>query len=97
MTLIDSMLEGYEGIVLVKFESSTCAPCKALTREIEHLDRASLALVTINIDEQPDEALSWGVRSVPTLMIFNNGKMLRRKIGFVTRTQIQEMLDDCNT
>lgn len=71
-------------LVFVDFYADWCGPCKIIAPSIERLAEeysGTVKFVKLNIDENPDIAWSYGVKSIPTLMIFRNGKPFRRMIG----------------
>jgi len=82
--------------VLVEFSAEWCAPCKLVAPELAALsselgDKAKI--VTIDIDRSPNLARQLGVQSVPTFVVFNQGRPAGGKVGALKRAQLREMLD----
>ena len=86
-----------KGVTLVDFNANWCAPCKAQTPIIKKLaniyqDRA--AIIEIDIDEHRALGTKYMVQSIPTLIIFKDGKEIKRFVGLQTETTIKKNLDD---
>ena len=76
-----------DGKVLVDFVATWCGPCKMLGQELEDLssDRTDFKIVKVDVDLNPNLARMYGIMSVPTLMYFNNGKLVKKESGFVPK------------
>ena len=76
-----------DGKVLVDFFATWCGPCKMLGQELEDLssDRTDFKTVKVDVDLNPNLARMYGIMSVPTLMYFNNGKLVKKESGFVPK------------
>ena len=80
---------------LVDFWAEWCAPCRALgpvVEEVARIHAAKLEVGKMNIDENPNTPSKFGVRAIPTLVLFKNGAVVDQLIGLVTRAKIDEML-----
>jgi len=82
--------------VLVDFWAEWCGPCKMVAPVIDELaaeykDKAGFA--KINVDESPKLASQFGVMSIPTIMIFKNGKPEQQVIGYKSKNDLQKLLD----
>ncbi len=82
--------------VLLDFWAEWCGPCKMIApildeAAVEYADR--LSVVKINIDENPNTPQKFGIRSIPTLMIFKDGAPQAQKLGAMSKSQLTEFLD----
>ena len=81
--------------VLVDFWATWCGPCKALTPTLETIatERAGrVKIVKVDVDGSPNLAAKFGIRSVPTLLLFRNGERVDQLIGNVPKGQIEDVL-----
>ncbi len=85
-----------EKAVLIDFWADWCGPCKMIA---PLLDEAAgeyaekLAVIKLNVDENPSTAQKFGVRSIPTLMLFKDGAVQAQKLGAMSKSQLSEFLD----
>jgi thioredoxin 1 len=82
--------------VLVDFWGEWCAPCKMIAPMLEgvaHDYAGKVKVVKVNIDENQRTAMTWRVRSAPTLMLFKNGAVAATQIGALSKAQLVQMVE----
>lgn len=81
--------------VLVDFWAEWCGPCQALGPKLEEVAEAmsqKATIIKLNVDENPQTAAKYGVRSIPTMIIFKNGQDVDQIVGNVPKETIVSML-----
>jgi thioredoxin 1 len=78
---------------VLKFSASWCGPCQALSMTLKGMVDIGVEIKEIDIDEQLDLAAQYGIRSVPTLVVLQDGNEVRRKSGALNKTQITEFIN----
>lgn len=82
--------------VLVDFWAEWCNPCKQLTPVLEDLAndyKGRLIIAKLDIDDSPQTATKFGVRGIPTLMLFKNGSLEATKVGSDSKSKLTAWLD----
>ena len=84
-----------EKTVLVDFFAEWCGPCKMLAPVLDVLqnDNEDYEFFKVNVDENPQLATAFEVSTIPNILIFKNGEVVERSIGFKTTEQLQELLE----
>lgn len=80
--------------VLVDFWASWCGPCRMLSPIVDEVaeERTDVKVGKVNVDEQPDLAAQFGVMSIPTLLVFEQGKLVRQAVGARPKAGVLELL-----
>ena len=77
--------------VIVDFWAEWCGPCKMLTPILEELSnemKNEINVVKVNLDENQDLAMKYSIRSIPTLLLFNQGNLIDTKVGLLPKSEI---------
>ncbi len=82
-----------EGLVLVDMFATWCGPCKSLAPIIDSVaEELNLNVVKVDVDEHEDLASEYGVMSIPTLLLFKDGELVKKNIGFMNKNDLKEWL-----
>jgi thioredoxin 1 len=90
-TNFDSEISGNELPILVDFWAVWCGPCKMIAPELETLyaeKKDVLRIGKLNVDENRDMAIRYGITSIPTLLLFKNGQVVKKIIGAMPKDKI---------
>jgi thioredoxin len=82
--------------VLVDYWAEWCAPCKAMAPVLDEVAeeyRDRLRVVKVNVEQEPQLARQWGVRSQPTLMLFKHGSVEAQKVGALSKSQLKAFIE----
>ena len=84
------------GLVLVDFWAEWCGPCKMIAPVLDEIATEYEGKVTVgklNIDQNADTPPKYGVRGIPTLLLFKGGEIVDTKVGALSKTQLKEFLN----
>jgi thioredoxin 1 len=88
---------GSDKPVVVDFWASWCAPCKAIAPSLEEISNeldGQVVIAKINIDDNPLTPTKFGVRGIPTMMIFKDGKVVSTQVGAMAKNRIDGWIKD---
>ena len=90
----DSIVKESAKTVLVDFWASWCGPCRMIAPVLEEVaqERPDVKVCKVNVDEEQELAISYGVSSIPTLLVFKNGQVVNKSIGAIPKQKILDML-----
>ena len=104
MTIIQTTDSAFEADVLksdvpvvVDFWAEWCGPCKVIAPFLEDLateKNGQIRVAKVNIDDNPLTPTKYGVRGIPTLMLFKNGEIAATKVGAVPKTKLYEWVEE---
>jgi thioredoxin 1 len=89
-------VEKHDGVAMVDFWATWCGPCLAIAPAVEEIAaeyQGKLKVVKVNVDENPNIAAKFGIRGIPTLMLFKNGNVEATRIGALSKSQLTAFLD----
>ena len=100
MAVINITSENFEEVkaggktVLIDFYADWCGPCKMMSPVIDKIaeEKPAIAVGKVNVDDEPDLAESFGVMSIPTLVVIKNGEVAEKSVGVVPKEKILELL-----
>ena len=83
--------------VLVDFWAEWCGPCKQIAPALEELSKemdGKLKIVKVNVDENQQVPTKYRIQAIPTLMLFNKGELVDRKMGALAKSKIESWVND---
>ena len=85
-----------DDVVLVDFYATWCGPCRMLAPILEEIseDRSNIKIVEIDVDNANELAKKYGIMSIPTLLLFKNGKLVKRQTGFLPKEQLLDWIEE---
>jgi thioredoxin 1 len=92
----DEQVKTIDGPLLVDFWAAWCGPCKAIAPALDQLAEemnGQARVAKVNVDESGDLANRFGIRSIPTLVVFKKGKVVEQLVGAAPKEQIRRMLE----
>lgn len=80
--------------VLVDFWATWCGPCQMIAPVVEDIAKdGKIKVGKVNVDDEQELAINYGVMSIPTLIFFKNGKKVKEVVGFHSKSELAEIID----
>ena len=92
----DAEVLGSDEVVLVDFWATWCGPCKAIAPVLDELSseyEGKARIVKIDVDQNPNLAAQYGIRSIPTLFMFKNGEKVDATMGMQPKAQLAALIN----
>lgn len=101
MEIIDVNKDNFDsevltGTVLVDFNASWCGPCRMIRPILDEIaeEKENAKIVSVDIDEQSDLAMKYNVSSIPCLVLFKDGKEVKRSIGLKPKEELEKLVGE---
>jgi thioredoxin 1 len=84
-----------EGLVLVDFWAEWCGPCKMITPILEQAaEEGKVQVVKVDVDNEQEVAAKFGIRGIPTLMLFKKGVKVGTKVGALSKSSLDDFISE---
>lgn len=94
MNFQDEVLDSTEP-VLVDFWATWCGPCKMIAPVLEKIaEEDKIKVGKVNVDEQMELAVAYGIEVIPTLLFFKNGQIVKKSVGFLEKSEIESIIEN---
>lgn len=94
--IINEVLKS-EKLVIVDFFATWCGPCQMIAPILNEIDKKysdEVEIYKVNVDENQDAAIRYGVSSVPTLIFFKNGEEIDRQVGYLEEDELSKIIEE---
>lgn len=90
----ESEVQNYKGKVFIDFYADWCGPCRMMSPIVDELSETveTVKFVKINVDHNEDVARSYGIMSIPTFVVLENGEIKGKHIGGCTKEELEKMI-----
>lgn len=82
------------GFTLVDFYATWCGPCKMMHPIIEEIgkEHSDLRIIKVDVDKHDELAREYGIMSIPTILLFKNGNIVEKNVGFIAKEQLENWI-----
>lgn len=91
-----NQIKAGSGVVLVDFFATWCGPCKMMAPSLEELSEEGYQIFSVDVDQEKELAMEYGVFSIPTMILFKDGEKVDEFVGLTPKSTIKEKLDYLN-
>ena len=91
----ETEIAGHKGVAVVDFWATWCGPCRMIAPALDELATelaGKVKIAKVDVDEAPETASNFGIRSIPTLMIFKDGKLAATKVGAGSKSDLSKWI-----
>lgn len=90
----EEMVVNNEKTVLIDFYADWCAPCKMMSPVVEKIaeEQENIIVFKVNVDNEPELAIKYGVMSIPTFVVVKNGEEANRAVGAIAKSELEELI-----
>ncbi len=84
-------------VAVVDFWAEWCGPCRLISPIIEELAQeynGKAVIGKVNVDENPEVSMKYGIRSIPTILILKNGEVVKKQVGTTTKKALADMIEE---
>lgn len=85
------------GLTLIDFWATWCGPCRMQTPILEELSRelsGNKKIAKVNVDQERDLALKFGIQSIPTILVFQEGRLVNRLVGVRMKDELKQIMNE---
>lgn len=88
-----NQIKAGSGVVLVDFFATWCGPCKMMAPSLEELSEEGYQIFSVDVDQEKELAMEYGVFSIPTMILFKDGEKVDEFVGLTPKSTVKEKLD----
>ena len=87
------IVDADNGVVVVDFWADWCGPCKVVAPILEEIsEKVKTKICKVNVDKYPEIAGKFGIKSIPTMLVFRNGEKIDQIVGMRSRDELEELI-----